>query len=66
MTVQDLMSFFKAKNLSALSQKIGVCKATITNWNKSDIPMGEQALIELGTKGKLKADVNKVKYYDQT
>lgn len=64
MKVKDLMAFFNVSTFSALSKKMGVCKATVTNWNSSGIPIEQQALIQIGTNNQLKADLSKIKQYD--
>lgn len=64
MKVQDLMSFFNVGTFSALGKKMGVCKATVSNWNANGIPIEQQALIQVGTNNKLKADSSKIKQYD--
>lgn len=64
MNINDLKNFFGTQTFSDLGKKLNVCKATITNWNNSGIPIEQQALLEIGTNGKLKADRSKIKSYD--
>lgn len=64
MTIKDLKRFFNVQTFSDLAKKLNVCKATITNWNNAGIPIEQQAMLEVGTNGKLKADRNKIKSYD--
>ena len=52
------------QTFSGLAKKLNVCKATVTNWNNAGIPIEQQAMLEVGTNGKLKADRNKIKIYD--
>lgn len=64
MTINDLRRFFNVQTFSGLAKKLNVCKATVTNWNNAGIPIEQQAMLEVGTNGKLKADRNKIKIYD--
>lgn len=58
MKVSELIAFYKAKNRLELSKKIGVVRSTISGWEKNGIPPKTQALLELKTKGKVKADLS--------
>lgn len=64
MTVAELMTYFDVKTFNALGEKLGVCKATITNWNANGIPIEKQALLEISTSSKLKANREKITIYD--
>lgn len=56
MTPLKLMQHFK-HNKSLASRVIGCSRATLGNWDKADrIPAQWQALIQIKTGGKLKAD----------
>lgn len=57
MTVSELMKFYKVKNQSQLAKKIGRGRTTITDWKNHGIPPRTQALFEIKTAGKLKADL---------
>lgn len=56
MTIDHLITFYEAKNKSHLAKIINVGRSTITLWSKSGIPPRTQALFEILTEGKLKAD----------
>lgn len=56
MTVDQLRDYFNAKTDSDAARKAGVGKSTFTLWRNEGIPIQRQALIELQTKGQLKAD----------
>lgn len=57
MTVDQLIIFYQVKNKSHLAKKIHVCRSTITGWGKGGIPPKTQALFEVLTEGRLKADL---------
>ncbi len=57
MTVDDLQKFLKINTFELLGKKIGKCKGTISLWNSSAIPIGEQAILQIRTGGALKADI---------
>ncbi|MDM1766066.1 hypothetical protein ACFODO_23935 [Acinetobacter sichuanensis] len=52
----DLMNHYECKTRRALSQKIGFSEVTLWKWEKKGIPPRTQALFEILTEGKLKAD----------
>ncbi|AWV87082.1 hypothetical protein [Acinetobacter radioresistens] len=56
MNVADLRKFYNVENNSQLSKKIKRGRSTITGWEEEGIPLGTQAIFELLTGGKLKAD----------
>ncbi len=57
MTIDDLRKFFKLKTDSALVPKLKVTKGTISKWRKTGIPEEIQAVIQIRTGGKLKANI---------
>lgn len=56
MTVDDLKKHYGCKSLLELCDKLGVSNTTIHKWKKGGIPPRTQALYEVKTKSKLKAD----------
>ena len=58
-TVDCLVDFYDVKNDSALSDQINVNKATISKWRKQGIAPERQAVFEVISGGKLKADLSK-------
>ncbi len=56
MTVNDLIKFFSARNIPQLAEKSPFKKPTLYYWYHHGIPIEQQALIEIGTNGKLKAN----------
>jgi hypothetical protein len=59
MTVDDLRSGFGTYR--SISKSIGVSPSQLTEWSKRGIPLARQALIEIQTDGKLKADRSQIK-----
>ncbi len=57
MKVVDLMHYNKCKTRRELSLKTGYSEVTLWKWGKKGIPPRTQAVFELTTKGKLKADL---------
>lgn len=60
MKTQDLMSHFCCKTRRELSQKTGYSEVTLWKWEKKEIPPRTQAMFEVQTKGKLKADLKTI------
>ena len=56
MTFNELKSFFHVKTDTALAEKLDVSKAVIHKWKNQGIPTERQAIIQIQTNGKLKAD----------
>ena len=56
MTFDELKSFFHVKTDTALAEKLDVSKAVIHKWKNQGIPTERQAIIQIQTKGELKAD----------
>jgi hypothetical protein len=54
--INDLMSYHNCKNRKELSQKIGYSTVTLWKWEKLGIPLTTQAVLQIKTNGKLKAD----------
>lgn len=59
MTLQDLIDFYDCETQLQLSEKINVSRVTLWKWKKFGIPFRTQAIFEVQTKGKLKADQTK-------
>lgn len=53
----DLMNHYECKTRRDLSQKTGFSEVTLWKWSKFGIPLKTQALLQLQTNGKLKADI---------
>lgn len=56
MNVDDLRAFSQTNSDYDLSKKLPTSKATISKWRAKGIPIGEQAILEILTKGQLKAN----------
>ncbi|MCH7391849.1 Cro/CI family transcriptional regulator [Acinetobacter dispersus] len=56
MNVEDLREHFGVKNNSQLAKKINRGRSTVHGWEEAGIPPSTQAVLELLTKGKVKAD----------
>lgn len=60
MKTQDLMSHYKCKTRRSLSERTGFSEVTLWKWEKNGIPPRTQATFEVLTKGKLKANLEKL------
>ena len=58
MTVDDLVKHYGADNDSKLGQMLNVSKSTISKWRSNGIPAERQAVYEVLSKNKLKADLS--------
>ena len=58
MKVQDLRNHYGVDSNPQLAKKMGVGRTTLWDWEKNGIPPKTQALLELKTKGKVKADLS--------
>lgn len=56
MTVNDLRIFYKAKSDAELARILGRDRSVINYWRKG-MPLSTQAIFEVSTKGKLKAEI---------
>ncbi|HHB1665939.1 hypothetical protein [Acinetobacter haemolyticus] len=56
MTVDDLRNFYRAKSDAELARILGRDRSVINYWRKG-IPLSTQAVFEVSTKGKLKAEI---------
>lgn len=56
MDVAQLRDFYNVKNNSLLAKKINRGRTTVWDWEKNGIPPRTQAIFEVLTNGKLKAD----------
>lgn len=56
MTIDQLHQFFKTKTDLELANVLCVSKGMLSRYRSGGIPLSRQALIEIQTKGKLKAD----------
>ncbi|MBU3083137.1 hypothetical protein NNO95_03945 [Acinetobacter baumannii] len=59
MTVDDLKKFYEAKNDAELARILERDRSVIAYWRKG-IPPRTQAMFEVMTEGKVKADRNKL------
>jgi len=57
MSVDDLRAFYRMPTDEMLAQRLRVSKSTISFWRAHGIPLPRQALIQILTKGKLRAEV---------
>lgn len=58
MNVTDLKKHYKVKTLEAVASRVGKSKGTLSLWNANGIPVEQQAIIQIRTKNKLKADLS--------
>ena len=58
-TVDCLITYYGLKNDTELGNRINLNKASISKWRRKGIPPKRQAVFEIITKGKLKADLSK-------
>lgn len=59
MTVDELKKFYKAKNDAELARILGRDRSVICYWRKG-IPLRTQAVFEVMSQGKLKADIKRL------
>lgn len=57
MTVDELKLHYEVKTDSELAQRVGYTKGTISKWRSKGISLETQALLQLKTKGKVKANI---------
>ena len=57
MTVDELKRHYRAKNDTELANKVGYSKGAISKWRRKGICLETQALLQIKTNGKLKADL---------
>lgn len=57
MNFSDLMNYHDCKNRKELSKKTGYSTVTLWKWENNGIPVRTQAVLQIKTKGKLKADL---------
>lgn len=57
MKINDLMTYHDCKNRKELSEKTGYSTVTLWKWEHNGIPARTQAVLQVKTKGKLKADL---------
>lgn len=55
MTLNDVKKYFGVTTNADVARKLGVTKVAVGNW-ESGIPTERQAIIQIQTKGELKAD----------
>ena len=55
MTLNDVKKYFGVTTNADVARKLGVTKVAVGNW-ESGIPTERQAIIQIQTNGKLKAD----------
>jgi hypothetical protein len=56
MNVDDLRTHFKCGSDLKLSQVLGMTAGNISHWRTNGIPIARQAMLQIQTKGKLKAE----------
>ncbi|MGC3819362.1 hypothetical protein [Acinetobacter sp. CS-2] len=57
MTVDELKLHYGVKTDSELAQKVGYTKGAVSKWRSKGISLETQALLQLKTKGKVKANL---------
>ncbi|NNG75636.1 hypothetical protein HLH10_04720 [Acinetobacter sp. ANC 4277] len=57
MTVDDLKTYYGVKSDSDLAQSISRTRGAISKWRSKGIPITTQAMLQIQTKGKVKADI---------
>ncbi|AIL77474.1 hypothetical protein RG113_003758 [Acinetobacter baumannii] len=57
MNLQDLLDYHDCSSKQELSRKMLVSRITLWKWEKEGIPLRTQALLEIKSKGILKADL---------
>ncbi|EFF82139.1 hypothetical protein HMP0015_2421 [Acinetobacter haemolyticus ATCC 19194] len=61
MNYSDFMSYHNCKDRKELSVKTGISTVTLWKWEKKGIPLKTQAVLQVKTDGKLKADSEALK-----
>lgn len=61
MTFDDLLDYFEGQSYRDIEKQTGISLAQLTYYKQHGIPEGRQAILELQTGGKLKADIPKLK-----
>jgi DNA-binding transcriptional regulator Cro len=57
MNVDDLKNHYEAENDAELARLLKKTRGAISKWRTYGIPISTQAVIQVQTKGKLKADL---------
>ncbi|WP_119048102.1 hypothetical protein [Acinetobacter pittii] len=57
MNLSDLMNYHGCKNKKELSKKTGYSTVTLWKWENNGIPATTQAVLQVKSEGKLKADL---------
>lgn len=57
MNLSDLMNYHDCKNKKELSKKTGYSTVTLWKWENNGIPVRTQAVLQVQSQGKLKADL---------
>ena len=57
MTFDDLIKHFDGQSYRFIGKKLGIAHSSLTSYKKNGIPAGRQAIIEIQTQRKLKADI---------
>lgn len=60
MTFDELLDYFDGQSYRDISKQLGVPIGQLTYYKQNGIPEGRQAIIEIQTNGKLKADIPKL------
>lgn len=61
MTFDDLLNHFEGQSYRDIEKQTGISLAQLTYYKQHGIPEGRQAILEIQTNGKLKADIPKLK-----
>lgn len=57
MTFEELINHFDGHSYRFIGKKLGIAHSSLTRYKKNGIPAGRQAIIEIQTERKLKADI---------
>ena len=60
MIVDDLKKYYGVKHDFELAKKVGYSKGAISKWRNKGICLETQAILQIKTNGKLKADIEQI------
>lgn len=58
MNVDELKFFYSAKTDAELAKKLNKTRGAISKWRSKGIPLTSQAILQIQTEGKLKANLS--------
>ncbi|MGO2507176.1 MAG: hypothetical protein ACTH7L_13840 [Psychrobacter alimentarius] len=65
MTFDDLLNYFEGQSYRDIEKQTGISLAQLTYYKQHGIPEGRQAILELQTGGKLKADYSPLRQLEE-